>query len=174
MIKTTRSLVEGEKTEHHPNYSVDGSLEEDRTSRDCSSPADRKQGRTMVRPSSAQSAEEGAIARLRDRIASECPDRGHAPPLSQKVAFRSLPISEATLRGLEEGDGRSSSGGKGGGRGGGNQNAAGNGGGGKKKKKGGNNLSNKKEFWDMTDIQNACIPHALKGRDILGAARTGR
>jgi ATP-dependent RNA helicase DDX10/DBP4 len=26
----------------------------------------------------------------------------------------------------------------------------------------------------MTDIQNACIPHALKGRDILGAARTGR
>jgi len=25
----------------------------------------------------------------------------------------------------------------------------------------------------MTDIQNACIPHALKGRDILGAARTG-
>ncbi|EED93629.1 predicted protein, partial [Thalassiosira pseudonana CCMP1335] len=28
-------------------------------------------------------------------------------------------------------------------------------------------------FWVMTDIQNACIPHALKGRDILGAARTG-
>ena len=25
----------------------------------------------------------------------------------------------------------------------------------------------------MTDIQHACIPHALLGRDILGAARTG-
>ena len=130
----------------------------------------------MVRPASAQSAEEGAISRLRERISAECPDRGYAPPLSQKVAFRSLPISDATLRGLEEGDGRSSSssGGKGGGKG--NQNAAGNGGGGrngKKNKKGGDNLSNKKEFWEMTDIQNACIPHALKGRDILGAARTG-
>ncbi|EJK69540.1 hypothetical protein THAOC_09191, partial [Thalassiosira oceanica] len=131
---------------------------------------------TMVRPNSAQSAEEGAIVRLRERIATECPDRGHAPPLSQKVAFRSLPISEATLRGLEEGDGKPSPGGRGGR--GGNQNAAGNdvGGGGRngKKKRGGVNLSNKKEFWDMTDIQNACIPHALKGRDILGAARTGR
>ena len=28
-------------------------------------------------------------------------------------------------------------------------------------------------FTIMTDIQNACIPHALIGRDILGAARTG-
>lgn len=29
-------------------------------------------------------------------------------------------------------------------------------------------------FTTMTAIQNACIPHALAGRDILGAARTGR
>lgn len=32
---------------------------------------------------------------------------------------------------------------------------------------------NAKKFSTMTDIQNACIPHALAGRDILGAARTG-
>lgn len=31
----------------------------------------------------------------------------------------------------------------------------------------------KKSFSTMTDIQNACIPHALAGRDVLGAARTG-
>ena len=30
-----------------------------------------------------------------------------------------------------------------------------------------------KSFTIMTDIQNATIPHALGGRDILGAARTG-
>lgn len=29
-------------------------------------------------------------------------------------------------------------------------------------------------FVSMTDIQAACIPHALAGRDVLGAARTGR
>jgi ATP-dependent RNA helicase DDX10/DBP4 len=29
-------------------------------------------------------------------------------------------------------------------------------------------------FVTMTAIQNACIPHALAQRDILGAARTGR
>jgi ATP-dependent RNA helicase DDX10/DBP4 len=32
----------------------------------------------------------------------------------------------------------------------------------------------KTPFTTMTAIQNACIPHALAGRDILGAAKTGR
>ena len=32
---------------------------------------------------------------------------------------------------------------------------------------------NSKKFSTMSDIQNACIPHALAGRDVLGAARTG-
>jgi superfamily II DNA/RNA helicase len=32
----------------------------------------------------------------------------------------------------------------------------------------------KTPFTTMTAIQNACIPHALVERDILGAARTGR
>jgi ATP-dependent RNA helicase DDX10/DBP4 len=41
------------------------------------------------------------------------------------------------------------------------------------KRKKNENASNKKQFLIMTDIQNACIPHALRGRDILGAARTG-
>lgn len=111
------------------------------------------------------SLEQAAISRLQRRIEEECPARGFAPPLNQKVSFRSLPISEATLRGLEEGDGKQKQQEK------------------KKKKKGdvnsgsgkrNGNFSNKKQFWTMTDIQNACIPHALKGRDILGAARTGR
>ena len=31
----------------------------------------------------------------------------------------------------------------------------------------------KAEFIDMTDIQKASLPHALCGRDILGAAKTG-
>lgn len=31
----------------------------------------------------------------------------------------------------------------------------------------------KAEFIDMTDIQRASLPHALCGRDILGAAKTG-
>ena len=79
------------------------------------------------------------------------------PPLNQKVSFRSLPLSDATLRGLEEGDGKSGSA---------------NGGNEKSKKK--NCSSKKKQFLIMTDIQNAVIPHALRGRDILGAARTGR
>ena len=77
------------------------------------------------------------------------------------------------MRGLEEGDGRQ-------------QQLKKKGGSGKNNNKNGsninkksstnvnNNLSNKKQFWTMTDIQNACIPHALRGRDILGAARTGR
>ena len=29
------------------------------------------------------------------------------------------------------------------------------------------------KYVDMTDVQSAAIPHALCGRDILGAARTG-
>ena len=74
------------------------------------------------------------IETLTQRIQEEAPARGYAPPQHQKVAFRALPLSERTLRSLEEA---------------------------------------KEAFSTMTDIQNACIPHALAGRDILGAARTG-
>jgi superfamily II DNA/RNA helicase len=73
------------------------------------------------------------IAALERRIEEESPARGFAPPLTQRVAFRALPLSGATLRGLEEAP-----------------------------------------FATMTAIQNACIPHALAGRDVLGAAKTGR
>jgi hypothetical protein len=110
--------------------------------------------------------EQSKISNLQRRIQEECPERGYAPPLNQKVSFRSLPISEGTLRGLEEGDGKNDKN-----NGSSNNN---NGGGAGKSKKKTSNFSNKKQFWVMTDIQNACIPHALKGRDILGAARTGR
>ena len=75
------------------------------------------------------------IDNLQQRISEETPQRGYAPPLHQQVAFRTLPLSENTLRGLEG--------------------------------------SAKKSFSTMTAIQSACIPHALAGRDILGAARTG-
>jgi len=75
------------------------------------------------------------IKELEERIATEAPDRGYAPPLHQQVAFRALPLSDFTLRGLEGGK--------------------------------------KTQFTTMTSIQNACIPHALAGRDVLGAARTG-
>ena len=81
--------------------------------------------------------ESDEIATLKNRILEETPARGHAPPLDQRVAFRALPISDATLRGLENGH-------------------------------------KTKKFTTMTAIQNACIPHALAGRDVLGAARTGR
>jgi len=74
------------------------------------------------------------ISTLQTRISLEAPKHGYAPPLHQKVAFRTLPMSEWTLQGLENA---------------------------------------KKSFSTMTDIQNACIPHALAGRDVLGAARTG-
>ena len=127
----------------------------------------------MVKRQNATSIEASQISKLQSRILDECPNRGHAPPLNQKVAFRSLPISEATLRGLEEGDGKQqqqqNNGGKnkkGGGNGGNNNN--------NNRNKKTTNFTNKKQFWTMTDIQNACIPHALMGRDILGAARTGR
>jgi ATP-dependent RNA helicase DDX10/DBP4 len=73
------------------------------------------------------------IEGLNKRIAEGTPNRGFAPPLHQQVAFRSLPISATTLRGLEDVCG----------------------------------------YTTMTAIQHACIPHALAGRDILGAARTG-
>lgn len=87
------------------------------------------------------------IETLRERIENESPSPGYAPPLHQSVSFRSLPLSLNTLRGLEDGGG--------------------------KKKGDSNNNSTKKAFTIMTDIQNATIPHALAGRDILGAARTG-
>lgn len=81
---------------------------------------------------SLQEQQENEIRRLEERIESETPARGTTPPLSQKVAFRALPLCEATLKGLD--------------------------------------VAN---YTIMTDIQNACIPHALAGRDILGAAKTG-
>lgn len=77
---------------------------------------------------------EDEINSLTERVEAEAPARGYAPPLHQTVAFRALPISQTTLRGLEDA---------------------------------------KTPFTTMTAIQNACIPHALVGRDILGAARTG-
>jgi ATP-dependent RNA helicase DDX10/DBP4 len=94
------------------------------------------------------SARDDEIVSLEKRISKETPARGYAPPLGQKVEFRSLAISEATLQGLTEGEG-----------------------GGKRKKN--PDGSDCKTFTVMTDIQNACIPHALAGRDILGAAKTG-
>ena len=114
--------------------------------------------------------EQTKISNLQSRIINECPNRGYAPPLNQKVSFRSLPISEATLRGLEEGDGKQQNQPKQrGGKSNSHQiNTA------RNNKKSASNFSIKKQFWTMTDIQNACIPHALMGRDILGAARTGR
>ena len=84
------------------------------------------------------------ISSLTVRIQQETPPRGYAPPLNQKVAFRALPLSEPTLRGLEGGGGAQQQ------------------------------STTNSSFSTMTDIQNACIPHALAGRDILGAARTGR
>lgn len=119
----------------------------------------------MTKKLSFTTREQNNITNLQKRILDECPNRGYAPPLNQKVAFRSLPISDYTLRGLEEGNGKTS---------GGNNNSSNTND--KKKNKrntGSSNFSNKKQFWNMTDIQNACIPHALRGRDILGAARTG-
>ena len=41
------------------------------------------------------------IKSLTDRIQQEAPSRGFTPPLHQQVAFRTLPISENTLRGLD-------------------------------------------------------------------------
>jgi ATP-dependent RNA helicase DDX10/DBP4 len=75
------------------------------------------------------------IQSLQDRIDSETPARGAVPTTDESImrAFRSLPLSQTTLKGLEQA-----------------------------------------EFTRLTKIQDACIPHALAGRDILGAARTGR
>ncbi len=104
------------------------------------------------------------IQTLQRRIEEATPEPGYAPPLHQSVSFRSLPLSQNTLRGLEDGSGGSGGSGgsskKGSGKSSGD---AGAGAGGKEKK----------SFTIMTDIQNATIPHALSGRDILGAARTG-
>ncbi|KAL7544050.1 hypothetical protein ACHAXR_013489 [Thalassiosira sp. AJA248-18] len=129
-----------------------------------------KKQQQQQRPPNATSIEQTTIRRLQKRISSECPNRGHAPPLNQKVAFRSLPISDATLRGLEEGDGKQQQNNNNGSKNKKNRQQ-------QQQQQGNNskksNFSNKKQFWTMTDIQNACIPHALMGRDILGAARTG-
>lgn len=92
-------------------------------------------GRSNGAPSRS-TVERDEIASLEARIAEDAPPRGSAPPLDQRVAFGSLPLSEATLRGLENGH-------------------------------------KTKKFTTMTAIQAACIPHALAGRDVLGAARTG-
>lgn len=91
----------------------------------------RKQKRNPDGPTQTE-LQENEIRRLQERIQAEAPARGTTPPLSQKVAFRALPLCDATLKGLETAN-----------------------------------------FSIMTDIQNACIPHALAGRDILGAAKTG-
>jgi len=117
--------------------------------------------------------EQQTISHLRKRILDECPNRGTQPPLNQKVSFRSLPLSEGTLRGLELGDGTGNAGSNNGKNNKKNGNGGNNGGSSNHKNKKKNNFSTKKQFWIMTDIQNACIPHALRGRDILGAARTG-
>jgi ATP-dependent RNA helicase DDX10/DBP4 len=86
-----------------------------------------------------QAQHEQELLTLEQRIATETPERGFLPTTTDKDdggllrAFRSLPLSQHTLKGLEQA-----------------------------------------EFTRLTEIQNACIPHALAGRDILGAARTGR
>lgn len=80
-----------------------------------------------------QKAEE-ELSSLTQRVIDEAPARGYAPPLHQTIAFRALPLSQLTLRGLDDA---------------------------------------KTPYTTMTAIQNACIPHALTGRDILGAAKTG-
>ena len=133
-----------------------------------------KKQRSNTNRNATRTMEQTNISTLQSRIKSECTQRGYAPPLNQKVSFRSLPISEATLRGLEEGDGKQNQNGNKKRnqqqRGGGNNNNNNN----NNRKKNTSNFSSKKQFWTMTDIQNACIPHALMGRDILGAARTGR
>ena len=72
---------------------------------------------------------------LQERIENESPDRGYTPPLTQLVAFRALPLSNATLQGLDS--------------------------------------AQPQPYTTMTAIQNACIPHALARRDVLGAAKTG-
>eukprot|EP00934_Nitzschia_sp_Nitz4_P008794 Nitzschia sp. Nitz4//scaffold284_size24204//12754//14943//NITZ4_008417-RA/size24204-processed-gene-0.9-mRNA-1//-1//CDS//3329545691//8784//frame0 len=73
------------------------------------------------------------IARLKARIEVEAPARGTIPHAKNSVvAFGSLPLSKATLTGLEA-----------------------------------------NAYTTMTAIQSASIPHALAGRDILGAGKTG-
>jgi len=80
-------------------------------------------------------------------------ERGYVPQPNQNVPFNTLPISSETLQGLSDPNNSSTS---------------------KNKKRSRNqNQSMRKDFKIMTDIQHACIPHALLGRDILGAARTG-
>ena len=84
-------------------------------------------------------------------------ERGYVPQSNQNVPFDALPISSETLQGLTDPKAAATS---------------------NKRSRNNNNNKNmnhsaKKDFTIMTDIQHACIPHALLGRDILGAARTG-
>ena len=73
------------------------------------------------------------IATLKGRIEAESPARGSIPfGKNAVVAFGSLPLSQATLQGLES-----------------------------------------NTYTTMTSIQSGSIPHALAGRDILAAAKTG-
>jgi hypothetical protein len=73
------------------------------------------------------------IERLNQLILETKPLRQYRPSLTDKIAFRTLPISDRTIRGLDDAN-----------------------------------------YHTMTDIQNATLFHALAGRDILGAAKTGR
>mmetsp|Transcript_9415 Transcript_9415/g.17118 ORF Transcript_9415/g.17118 Transcript_9415/m.17118 type:complete len:786 (+) Transcript_9415:50-2407(+) len=84
--------------------------------------------RKFVKPSP-----EEEIASLNARIEQETPPKGSlAHDKDAVVSFASLPLSQATLQGLET-----------------------------------------NEYTTMTAIQSGSIPHALAGRDILGAAKTG-
>jgi len=91
--------------------------------------------RGQKRQKKPEGGEDEVIAELERRVVDEAPPRGFAPDLKQTVAFRALPLSEPTLRGLDG--------------------------------------AKPQPFTTMTAIQNACIPHALVGRDVLGAAKTG-
>lgn len=108
---------------------------------------------------------------LDKRIIDECPERGYAPPLNSKVKFATLPISQSTLLGLSRGDeevlGKNGKKRK--------SEVAKRGVTGRSRGKNAKDMGDDiKKFIVMTDIQHAVIPHALKGRDILGAAKTGR
>jgi len=108
--------------------------------------ADRKASPRQQRQEQA----EAELEELRRRVIEEAPPRGSIGGSSDKnkknaastsnknntvMAFRALPISELTLRGLDE--------------------------------------AKPVPYTTMTAVQCMCIPHALAGRDVLGAATTG-